>query len=149
MYFFIYSLAYSLAGMISNHMIYRDHISQYTTCFPESVLENTSLGAVFTNTLPRVLEVRNPDPWKISRYLGGQYFPIHSLGPARCQIPTLGKSFGPRGVYFPIHPSSQQSTDTFSLASTGALCVMMCCFNFLSIVKAASAVAVALATKSR
>ena len=29
-----------------------------------------------------------------------------------CKIPALGKSLGPRGVYFPIHPSSRQCTDT-------------------------------------
>ena len=31
-----------------------------------------------------------------------------------CKIPALGKSLGPRGVYFPIHPSSRQCTDTTS-----------------------------------
>ena len=31
-----------------------------------------------------------------------------------CKIPALGKSLGPRGVYFPIHPSSRQCTDTMS-----------------------------------
>ena len=30
-----------------------------------------------------------------------------------CKIPALGKSLGPRGVYFPIHPSSRQCTDSF------------------------------------
>ena len=29
-----------------------------------------------------------------------------------CKIPALGKSLGPRGVYFPIHPSSRQCTDS-------------------------------------
>ena len=29
-----------------------------------------------------------------------------------CKIPALGKSLGPRGVYFPIHPSSLQCTDS-------------------------------------
>ena len=29
-----------------------------------------------------------------------------------CKIPALGKSLGPRGMYFPIHPSSRQCTDT-------------------------------------
>ena len=29
-----------------------------------------------------------------------------------CKIPALGKSLGPRGVYFPMHPSSRQCTDT-------------------------------------
>ena len=28
-----------------------------------------------------------------------------------CKIPAFGKSLGPRGVYFPIHPSSRQCTD--------------------------------------
>ena len=28
---------------------------------------------------------------------------------------ALGKSLGPRGVYFPIHPSSRQCTDSFPL----------------------------------
>ena len=32
-----------------------------------------------------------------------------------CKILALGKSLGPRGVYFPIHPSSRQCTDTMSL----------------------------------
>ena len=31
-----------------------------------------------------------------------------------CKIPALGKSLGPRGVYFPIHPSSRQCTDTLN-----------------------------------
>ena len=30
-----------------------------------------------------------------------------------CKIPAFGKSLGPRGVYFPIHPSSRQCTDPF------------------------------------
>ena len=29
-----------------------------------------------------------------------------------CKIPALGKSLGPRGMYFPIHPSSRQCTYT-------------------------------------
>ena len=29
-----------------------------------------------------------------------------------CKIPALVKSLGHRGMYFPIHPSSQQCTDT-------------------------------------
>ena len=32
-----------------------------------------------------------------------------------CKIPALGKSLGPRGMYFPIHPSSRQCTDTICL----------------------------------
>ena len=35
-----------------------------------------------------------------------------------CKIPALGKSLGPRGVYFPIHPSSRQCTDTMHLSSS-------------------------------
>ena len=31
-----------------------------------------------------------------------------------CKIHALGKSLGPRGMYFPIHPSSRQCTDTMS-----------------------------------
>ena len=31
-----------------------------------------------------------------------------------CKIPALGKSLGPRGMYFPIHPPSRQCTDTFT-----------------------------------
>ena len=34
-----------------------------------------------------------------------------------CKIPALGKSLGPRGVYFPIHPSSRQCTDTISISN--------------------------------
>ena len=29
-----------------------------------------------------------------------------------CKIPALRKSLGPRGMYFPIYPSSRQCTDT-------------------------------------
>ena len=32
-----------------------------------------------------------------------------------CKIPALGKSLGPRGMYFPIHPSSRQCTDTIHI----------------------------------
>ena len=38
-------------------------------------------------------------PWAISRALW-------------CKISALEKSLGPRGMYFPIHPSSRQCTDT-------------------------------------
>ena len=31
-----------------------------------------------------------------------------------CKIPALGKSLGPQGIYFPIHPSSRQCTDTIN-----------------------------------
>ena len=31
-----------------------------------------------------------------------------------CKIPTRGKSRGPRWMYFPMHPSSRQCTDTIS-----------------------------------
>ena len=34
-----------------------------------------------------------------------------------CKIPALGKSLGPRGVYFPIHPSSRQCTDSLCTRS--------------------------------
>ena len=30
-----------------------------------------------------------------------------------CKTPSRGKSLGPRGMYFPIHPSSRQCSDTF------------------------------------
>ena len=45
-----------------------------------------------------------------------------------CKIPALRKSLGPRGVYFPIHPSSRQCTDTFpfpilgNVSHSGTLC---------------------------
>ena len=35
-----------------------------------------------------------------------------------CKIPALGKSLGPRGMYFPIHPSSRQCTDTITMVRT-------------------------------
>ena len=45
---------YSLAiGLISDDMIYRDHIIQYTPCALGRVQGNTSLGTVFPRTLPR------------------------------------------------------------------------------------------------
>ena len=34
-----------------------------------------------------------------------------------CKIHALGKSLGPRGMYFPIHPSSRQCTDTVYTSS--------------------------------
>ena len=34
-----------------------------------------------------------------------------------CKIPAWGKSRGPRGVYFPMHPSSRQCTDILSSLS--------------------------------
>ena len=37
------------------------------------------------------------------------FCPPRALG---CKIPGLGKSLGSRGIYFPIHPSSRQCTDT-------------------------------------
>ena len=40
-----------------------------------------------------------------------------------CKIPALGKSLGPRGVYFPIHPSSRQCTDTMSTVQTLSGCL--------------------------
>ena len=56
-----------------------------------------------------------------------QYFPANSRGPrdcpraSGCKIPALGKSLGPRGVYFPIHPSSRQCTDTLSILAMCSL----------------------------
>ena len=45
---------YSLAtGLISEAMIYKDHIIQYSPCALGSVQRNTSLGTVFPRTLPR------------------------------------------------------------------------------------------------
>ena len=51
----------------------------------------------------------------------GKYIP---LGPrdcpraisraSGCKIPALGKSLGPRGMYFPIHPDSRQCTSILS-----------------------------------
>ena len=41
-----------------------------------------------------------------------------------CKIPALGKSLGPRGMYFPIHPSSRQCTDTI-LNKPPCLCILM------------------------
>ena len=35
-----------------------------------------------------------------------------------CKIPALGKSLGPRGVYFPIHPSSRQCTNPMYITHT-------------------------------
>ena len=35
-----------------------------------------------------------------------------------CKIHALGKSLGPRGMYFPIHPSSRQCTDTIYAAAS-------------------------------
>ena len=35
-----------------------------------------------------------------------------------CKIPALGKSLGPRGMYFPIHPSSRQCTYTILIITS-------------------------------
>ena len=49
------------------------------------------------------------------------YRKIHPPRPERfpegCKIPARGKSRGPRGVYFPIHPDSRQCTDILSSLS--------------------------------
>ena len=44
---------------------------------------------------------------------GGDFAPLRAFSRAAgCKIPAPGKSFGPRGMYFPKHPSSRQCTDT-------------------------------------
>ena len=57
------------------------------------------------NTSPSALEI-SPGlrPREISRASG-------------CKIHALGKSLGPRGMYFPMHPSSRQCTDTIHPSS--------------------------------
>ena len=43
----------------------------------------------------------------------GKYYPRDSISRyTPSKIPALGKSLGPQGIHFPIHPSSQQCTDT-------------------------------------
>ena len=55
-----------------------------------------------------------------------------------CKIPALGKSLGPRGMYFPIHPSSRQCTDTVQITQYRPLLqcdtvqCTMCCLGSLS-----------------
>ena len=46
-----------------------------------------------------------------------------------CKIPALGKSLGPRGMYFPIHPSSRQCTDTTSTIKCCAIHLQTFWFN--------------------
>ena len=43
---------------ILSEMIFKDHIIQYTPCSLGSVLENTALGTVFSDTLP-IGNIRN------------------------------------------------------------------------------------------
>ena len=49
---------------------------------------------------------------------GGMYWEIHPPRPERfpegCKIPARGKSRGPRGMYFPMHPDSRQCTSILS-----------------------------------
>ena len=60
---------------------------------------------VSENTPPEAREIaRGRSPRAISRAEG-------------CKIPAQGKSRGPRGVYFPIHPDSRQCTDILSSLS--------------------------------
>ena len=42
-----------------------------------------------------------------------------------CKIPALGKSLGPRGVYFPIHPSSRQCSDTVTTRLLSSLAAVL------------------------
>ena len=39
--------------------------------------------------------------------------------PSGCKITALGKSLGPRGMYFPKHPSFRKCMDTIHLVSVG------------------------------
>ena len=53
----------------------------------------------------------------------------HSMqADARCKIPALGISLGPRGMYFPILPSSRQCTDTIHLNLICFLDRLLCVF---------------------
>ena len=49
---------------------------------------------------------------------GGMYWEIHpprAISRAEgCKIPARGKSRGPRGMYFPMHPDSRQCTSILS-----------------------------------
>ena len=45
------------------------------------------------------------------------HWQIHPPRTERYKILALGKSLGPRGMYFPIHPSSGQCTDTCNINS--------------------------------
>ena len=86
-------------GMLSD-MIFKDHIIQFTPLSLGSVLENTALGTVFSDTLP-IGNIRNTSsaleialglrPRAISRASG-------------CKIPAFGKSLGPRGCIFQYIP---------------------------------------------
>ena len=79
---------YSLeTGMISNDMIYRDHIIKNALCSLGSVLSNIALGTVFINTLPR-----GPTDSVRARILH------HSASALEI---ALGQSLGPWGVKSP------------------------------------------------
>ena len=39
--------------------------------------------------------------------------------PSGCKITALGKALGPRGMYFPKHPSFRKCMDTIHLVSVG------------------------------
>ena len=57
-------------------------------------------------------KIHPPRPWRFPS--GGDFAPLvpRDWRASGGKIPALGKALGPRGVYFPIHPSSRQCTDT-------------------------------------
>ena len=81
------------AERMSVHCLESGCIGKYTHLGPRDF---PRVGILHPSALEIALGLR---PRAISRASG-------------CKIPALGKSLGPRGVYFPIHPSSRQCTDT-------------------------------------
>ena len=78
---------------MSVHCLESGCIGKYTHLGPRDF---PRVGILHPSALEIALGLR---PWAISRASG-------------CKIPALGISLGPRGVYFPIHPSSRQCTDS-------------------------------------
>ena len=88
-------------------------------------MKNTPQNQYFPANAER-MDVHCLESGCIGKYipLGPQDFKI-SLGlrpreisrASGCKISALGKSLGPRGMYFPIHHSSRQCTDTIQVSS--------------------------------
>ena len=107
--------------------------SSSTPCSLGSVFGNTGPGTIFLDTLLIRISITSShgkcsgnDPNRhnvdISSLRGAMYWEMHPQGAGwRAWIlhpsalaSALGQSLGPRGMHFPIHPSSRQCTDTES-----------------------------------
>ena len=76
----------------------------------KSTASNRDVLYPYTVTAERrhVLGITSPSALEIALGLRPRAIPRAS----GCKIPALANTLGPRGMFFPIHPSSRQCTDT-------------------------------------